>query len=282
MTVSSIPCSQFQSIATVHHRVQATFTVAFWIAAMPVIMDPEHNLAVDTYIAGVSNLNLYFFSWAAFLVSFLIFMSCLTNTINNLWKEDDTTETTTTATTEHRCSRSLWTGCVVMSFVVMIASSRIFNDIQCGDNINNLGVISDTYDGLCDRTKFGVSLGAISSIIALIWMIMSMFWMKGSFGTILEFILVTFLMMMWTVGVVLLTFDKDKSPARDLGNLYFFTWGGWSLNIFMFMASFKNFMSRNEVPEKDEGENAEMKDKPAMEQVQEEEEQVTTDDVMNV
>jgi hypothetical protein len=90
---------------------------------------------------------------------------------------------------------------------------------------------------------------------------------------------------MWTVGVVLLTFDKSKSPGRGLGNLYFFTWGGWSLCVFLLMSSFLNFMSRNEVTEtndgeKDDGEKEEMKNKPAMEQV-DEEEQVTTDDVMD-
>ena len=247
---------------------------------MPVIMDPEHNLAVDTYISGVSNLNLYFFSWAAFLVSFLNFVSCASNTINMLWGTDDA-NTGTDSTVKNRCSRSLWAGCVVMSFVVMIASSRIHKDINCGDEINDLGVVTDTYNAVCDRTKFGVSLGAISAILGLIWMLGSMFWLKGSFGTIIEFGLVLFLMMMWTAGVVVLTFDKDKSPGHGLGNLYFFTWGGWSLFVFLFMSSFINFMSRNEVAETNDGANEEMKNKPAMEQVMEEE-QVTTDDAMNV
>lgn len=261
----------------------ATFTAVFWIAAMPAIMDPDNNLAVDSYISGVANLNLYFFSWAAFIVSFLLFMSCLTNTINNLWKKDDTeTADAPKKETEHRCSRTLWTGCIVMSFVVMIASSRIFEDIKCGDDINNLGVVSDTYDAICDRTKYGVSLGAISAIIGLVWMAMSMFWLKGAFGTILEFGLALFMIMMWTVGVVLLTFDKDKSPGHGLGNLYFFTWGGWSLFIFLFMASFQNFMSRNEKAETNEGDNAETEDKPAMEPVNEEPQAETTGEEMNV
>ena len=85
-------------------------------------------------------------------------------------------------------------------------------------------------------------------------------------------------MMMWTAGVVLLTFDKDKSPGSGLGNLYFFTWGGWSIYIFLFTESFQKLLSRDEVSvtDKNEGDNAEEKDKPAMEQINEEE-QVTTD-----
>ena len=245
---------------------------------MPVIMDPEHNLAVDSYRSGVSNLNLYFFSWAAFFVSFLTFMSCLTNTISNVYTTNDTETTTAPAKNDHLCSRTMWAGFVVMSFVVMIASSRIHKDINCGDEVNNLGV---TYDAVCDRTKFGVSLGAISAIIGLVWMIMTMFWMKGSCGTVVEFGLMLFFLMMWTCGVVVLTFDKDKSPAHGLGNLYFFTWGGWALTIFLFMESFQKFMNRNETAQTTDGENAETKDKPAMEQVNEEE-QVTTDDAMNV
>lgn len=163
----------------------------------------------------------------------------------------------------------------------MIASSRIFEDIQCGDNIVS-SMFNGNYDAICDRTKFGVSLGAISAIIGPVWILISMFWFKGSFGTMIEFGLAMFFMIMWTFGVVLLTFDKEKSPARELGNLYFFTWGGWSLFIYLFMESFQNFLSRNEVPDNNEGENTVAKDKPTMEQGIEEE-QVTTDNVeMNV
>lgn len=258
----------------------ATLTVAFWIAALPVIMDPEHNLAVDSYLGGVSNLNLYFFSWAAFLVSFLNFVHCASHTICTMWNNDGTT-TNDTAVTDHRCSRSLWAGAVVMSFVVMIASSRIYDDTNCAD----LDVVSDTLDAICDRTKFGISLGAISAVLGIIWTVISMFWVKGSTGSIIEFGLVLFLTMMWTVGVVLLTFDKNKSPGRELGNLYFFSWGGWSLCVFLLMSSFLYFLSRNEVTEtgygeNDEGDKDKMKNKPTMEQVNEEE-QVTTDDVMD-
>jgi hypothetical protein len=35
-----------------------------WAGAMPVIMKPSQNLAVDSFF-GVQNANLYFFSWAA-------------------------------------------------------------------------------------------------------------------------------------------------------------------------------------------------------------------------
>ena len=239
---------------------------------MPAIMDPDQNLAVDSYVSGVSNLNLYFFSWAAFIVSFLNFMACLKNTVDMVW----TTEETKLVVGEHRCSPMLWSGCILMSFVVMIASSRIHIDLYCADAQNNLGIADDIYDAVCDRTKFGVSLGAISSIIAPIWLVTSMFW-KGSFGTVVEFFLVTFLMMMWTAGVVVLTFDKEKSPGRELGNLYFFTWGGWALFVFLFMASYQNFMSRNEGNDEANAaaENDEMKDKPDMAPVDEEAEMAT-------
>ena len=240
---------------------------------MPIIMDPEHKLAVDSYLRGVKNLNLYFFSWAAFLVSFLNFVSCACNTINTLWPTNGATTTTTTTTTDtstaknndHRCCRSLWAGCVVMSFVVMIASCRIYNEANCSDDDLNL---VENFDAFCGRTKYGISLGVISAIDSLIWMLTSKFWVKGSSGTIVEFVYVSFLTAMWTVGVILLTFDEKRSPGYELGNLYFFTWGGWSLFIFLCMPSFNHLMSRNKVTDKSDCE----KNKPAMEQVNEEQE----------
>jgi hypothetical protein len=208
-------------------------TAGFWTAGLPAIMKPENNLAVNGLT--VNNFNLYFFSWAAFLVSFMIFFACISKTFSF-------GNTTNEGTGEVRIARTTWATLMALSFVVMIAAARIFQDRNCDKEL-----VEDTsgYDinALCDRTKFGVSLGTISAAICLIWLISAMFFLKGPMGSAVEFSLVWILLVFWTCGVVFLTFNVDKAPASQIGNLYFFTWGAWALNVFMAMNSFQNVLA---------------------------------------
>lgn len=199
-------------------------------------MNPSNQLAVNSYRFGVTNLNLYFFSWIAFFISFMNFFACTSMSISSF------IEVMNESSNNRRCGRASWAGIMVTSFIVMIAASRIFQDVQCDQSTGDIAL----FDEVCDRTKFGVALGSISTIVAAIWLIVTMFWLKGSMGTMIELGLVLFLMAMWTVGVALLTFDEEKSPGSGLGNLYVFTWSSWSINVFMTMTSIQNFMNRSE------------------------------------
>lgn len=134
---------------------------------------------------------------------------------------------------------------MAMGFIVMIASARIFQDRDC-----DLEFVESTsgfdINAFCDRTKFGVSLGTITAAICLIWLLVTMFFLKGPLGSTLEFALVWLLLVFWTCGVIFLTFNVDKAPASQIGNLYFFTWGSWALNVFMAMTSLQNMLSAEE------------------------------------
>lgn len=221
----------------------ALLTFGFWTAVLPTIMNPSNQLAVNNYVSGITNLNLYFFSWIAFFISFLNFFACTSMSLRTLMDVVNDT----TSDTKNRCARTSWAGLMLTSFVVMIAATRIYQDVNCDQSS---GLVT-FFDEVCDRTKFGVALGAISTVVAAIWLIASMFWMKGSFGTMVEFGLVVFLMAMWIVGVILLTFDEGKSPGSGIGNLYFFTWGSWCINVFMTMNSFQNFMNSSKSDDMD-------------------------------
>jgi hypothetical protein len=212
---------------------QAVFTAGFWTAGLPAIMKPENNLAVNNLT--VTNFNLYFFSWAAFLISFMIFFACISKTFS-------LASTTNETSGERRIARTTWAAMLALSFIVMIAAARIFQDRNCNSTLvqNTSGL---DINALCDRTKFGVSLGTISAALSLIWLILAMFMLKGPMGSAVEFSLVWILLVFWTCGIIFLTFNTRKAPASQIGNLYFFTWGAWALNVFMAMNSFQNVLA---------------------------------------
>ena len=205
-------------------------------------MKPENNLAVssddDEVSIIVTNINLYFFSWAAFMVSFMIFFACISKTFAF-------GSTTNEETGERRCSRTTWAGMMVMGFVVMLSSSRIFQDRNCDADILN-EVSGLDINAFCDRTKYGVAVGAIQAAIGLLWLITTKFFLKGALGSTIEYCLIWIMLVFWTCGVVYLTFDVEKAPASSIGNLYFFTWGSWALNVYMAIMSFENMTACDE------------------------------------
>jgi hypothetical protein len=217
---------------------QSVLTAGFWAAGISAVMSPDNDLAVDSYAGGLSNPNLYFFSWGAFALSFMVLFACVSNSLRN--SGISPLATITDDTDEHRCSRSSWAGLLVTSFVVMVAASRLYQDLNC--DTDDSGVILE-FDANCNRTKFAVSLGVISFISSFVWMLTTKFLLKEPLGSRVEFGLVGLLLIFWTFGVTLLTFDQHKAPARDLGNLYFFTWGSWLLTVFMAVKSLRYIIS---------------------------------------
>jgi hypothetical protein len=251
---------------------QSIFTVGFWTAGLPAIMNPDNNLAVDSQ-AGVSNLNLYFFSWGAFLLSFMVFFDCVSIPFIEAPLAD------AHHATERRCSRTSWAALMATSFVVMVASSRLYQDWNCDMDIptgNGSSILTDL-DANCDRTKFAVALGTVSATTGLVWLVATKFLLKGPLGSKVDFGLVWLLLIFWTCGVVFLTFNQTKSPGRNLGNLYFFTWGSWALNVFMAMASLQNVMASSRRGVSHDG--ASNDDKPAPDVAQPDVETPTGDEL---
>jgi hypothetical protein len=52
----------------------STLLLAVWAGALPVIMKPSNDLAVEGGSFGVQNANLYFFSWAALACALWMFV----------------------------------------------------------------------------------------------------------------------------------------------------------------------------------------------------------------
>ena len=112
----------------------------------------------------------------------------------------------------------------------MATSVRLFTSRSCGDELEG----STRY---CKRTKFSISMGALSFVgSAVLAYLLSM----GLSGFI-EFIACTVLLFLWCFGVGFITFGS--APGATIGNLYFATWISFIIVVILFGQAFRNFMS---------------------------------------
>jgi hypothetical protein len=95
---------------------------------------------------------------------------------------------------------------------------RLYKSRNCDD-------IDDGTD-FCDRTTFAMSIGLVSGIIALIWMLLG-----ARLPSIADVILGWLMLVAWVFAIGYITFGNDEDvPARNIGNLYFATWAGFILS----------------------------------------------------
>lgn len=130
--------------------------VAFWSGIVSIVSDANNNLAVRHSTNGecnntVLNGNLYYFSWAAFVTSICLLVSYL----RSAFGVDVVDEV------KNRSQRlELWSGKLACALVVMGSSTNIFT-IDCKP-------VQDGLDVYCTRCKFGISLGVIGVVFAVL------------------------------------------------------------------------------------------------------------------
>jgi hypothetical protein len=189
-----------------------------WAAVLPALMDPDNDLATFNRSGGIRNQNLYFFSWAATITAYFIMFNCA----RHCWLNNKN---------QNQCAiidESLWmrAGLVMASFVQVVSAVRLYEDGDCDD--------ADLE--ICDRITGALVLGAISSVISLGWLA-TRFVVKKGCHSIADAVIVGWLLALWTFGAAYLTFDEEQSPAVAQGNLYFSTWSGWILLVFLAVKS---------------------------------------------
>lgn len=188
----------------------------FWAATVSIVSDARHGLAVNEN-GEVKNGNLYYFSWAGFVCSIVLWVSYLRSAF----------QFDVAGTLQSRSSRlQLWAGFLAASLIVMGASANIFG--QDCTNGNEL-IAGETY---CRRTKFSISIGVIGTVFALIVVILKIVTSRAPF--MLESFFSVSLMFLFAFGVAYTT--SQKGPGAPLGNLYYFTWISF-LCTFMLTAS---------------------------------------------
>ena len=191
----------FEHFATIEGSVIALVLLA-WVCAIPVIMAPNHGLAVEENI--IVDANLYFASWAAFSCAFYLFACIGRERARNLFS-----------------SLSKWWLCLVVSSIVaMTGAIRIFHNKQ---NCNENGRETEQ----CNELRLGIALSVVSAAIAGTIVVFTHFdklpWRWTALtGAVIVLIL-------WSILVAYLTF-KD-GPGSDVGNLFFATWISFILSL---------------------------------------------------
>ncbi len=129
---------------------------------------------------------------------------------------------------KNRAARlTLWAGFLACQMVVMGASANIL-DKNC--NAYDANYAPDS--SYCKRTKFGISVGAIGTAIALIVVGMKM--LTAIAPLVVEGVLSLTLCILNGFGVAYLT--SPVGPGSAIGNLYYFAWLSW-LSSFLLIAS---------------------------------------------
>jgi hypothetical protein len=178
------------------------FLIACWSAIVGVCSDTTSGLAVDE-TGRVQNGNLYYFSWAGFICSVILFVSYL----RSVYSIDLAGEIRT------RSARlTLWAAFMASSLVVMGSSARMF-DTQC----RQVDTYIPTY---CRITKFAVSLGCLGTVLGLGIIAIKIATSMAPFTC--EVVTCLLLFLSYTFGVAYIT--SEGAPGGPLNNLYYFTW----------------------------------------------------------
>ena len=112
-----------------------------------------------------------------------------------------------------------WGSLTATSFIVMAVATRIWKKNDC-DDFNNK---------ICNRTEFGLVLGAISGVVAAIWTFIG-----RRLPKLVNGVLALCLLAAWVLGIIFLTFGgEEKAPAHEIGNFYFFTWASFIVSCFL-------------------------------------------------
>mmetsp|Transcript_18327 Transcript_18327/g.26901 ORF Transcript_18327/g.26901 Transcript_18327/m.26901 type:complete len:330 (+) Transcript_18327:119-1108(+) len=207
-------CTSFLIVGTKIEGLLCILLVAFWAATVSIISDSKHGLAVDVS-GAVSNGNLYYFSWAGFICAVTITVSYLRSAFH----------VDVAGEIRSRSARlTTWSALLACSLVVMGSSANIFdNDCNVSDDEVFRG---NTY---CNRTKWGLALGLVATVLSLLVVGMKIATAKAPF--LLEAGLSIVLLIMYAFGVAYIT--SQQGPGAPLGNLYYFTWGAFLACFFL-------------------------------------------------
>jgi hypothetical protein len=161
------------------------------------LQNPANGLAVIGN-GAIGNANLYFFSWATFIMALAVFMHLLTNASEAKGKNP-------------KFRRGLWVALIATSVVALASSVGLWQNFQCEKRASSR----------CNRLVFSITLSCITGSISFFWVLCGQ-----KCDGILDWILGMIMLICWSCGVAFLTFGRE-SPASFLGNLYFSSWIGF-------------------------------------------------------
>jgi hypothetical protein len=178
-----------------------------------------NGLAVDTD-GGVMFGNLYYFSWAAFGVAFLILLDYFKGVYG--WEM-----------TEQLRSRSsrldLWLTFLVCNLIMMASASNVY-DYMC---------VSLRTKMLCNRTLLAIIMSVTGTVFSII-----IVGMKGSAGfapLVLEAGVCVVLFLANCFAIALVT--SEFGPGAKIGNLYYSQWGVLLVSFVLVASCHEDYMA---------------------------------------
>lgn len=175
----------------------ALFLIAMWAAGLPVIMNPNNEIAQAGLF--IIDYNLFFFSWLAFDTALIIFGSLQKAT--------------------HKVQ--MWSALVLSSAIVVGSSTRLYRDSTC---------MGGRFEVDCERIKWAIGLGASCTAISLVVGFLVSYEIK--IGIRIETFVAILIMILYALGVGYITFGNGAG-ALVLGNLLFYTWAGFLLALLL-------------------------------------------------
>lgn len=227
-----------------------------WVCGMPVIMDPNRNIAVskgmgaagkinqgvvfvgaDTTTATttaalaheftfIRNANMYFFAWASTIAIVYICGRFARAVILERRRRDDTV-TRMQRKNALGPKTNFWYLLALASLVVMVDSIEMFQSFSCPGNNPDL----------CLGTKYAVSLGTVGTFWSCGASVLATL---GKLNPWLETLCALLAFGLYASGVALITFNDG--PGTTLGNLYFATWMGASVTVVLLARSVQDLV----------------------------------------
>jgi hypothetical protein len=198
-------------------------TLILWCIGLPIIMNPTNDFAVSSF--AITNANLYFSSWGAFLAVVFIFGSFLQE-----YKIVDVSDLSVKA----HPMLIKWVLLMTASVVVLASAVKIYQD-------DTVGCGGDKSKTTCQRTIYAISLGVIGSVLAMSAAGLYKFYeIKPPLAIESAFAFVA--VVLYCVGVAYVT--SPKGPGRSVGNLYFSTWFGFIISFFLGSTSIKDLLTQ--------------------------------------
>ena len=131
-----------------------------------------------------------------------------------------------------RPETSMWTALMASSFVVMAAASRMWKS-----GVDDFCDVFDDKPDQCARTKFAISIGAISFILCAVWVLIG-----HKLGNMVEGMMSLVMLTFWCFGVGYITFNSG--PGTVIGNLFFSAWASFGLSVMLASESIHSMMGK--------------------------------------
>lgn len=181
--------------------VVALIVLVMWCAGLPNIHEHGMMLAVDD-IGNIWNVNLFFASWASFVISLW-----LVNQRFSKWRNDNPSTFT-----------NYWLGFGTASLIAMTNAVTFWKDFSCK---------SADANSVCRRDLFAFVLAAVSGFFGLVFFAFNYEPLERACSVVL--------MVAWCFGIAYVVFDEG--PATNVGTFYFSVWFAFFFAFWMAMSS---------------------------------------------